>query len=133
MKKAMKLDMKLRHVDIYQHWLHQKIQQDQIVIQWLLTTEMSTDDLMKLLLVQQQILFIKQLNLVDILTQLSGNLSEELSNLSKHSQLSAGAADLEDENKIVYFNDFWQYLQLQQAWIQRMLTLRRCIKQLSCD
>ena len=67
---------------------------------------MPTDGLMKLLPTQQQALFIKQLNLVDISTQLSGNLGEELSNSSKHSQLSAGAADLEDENEIAYFNDF---------------------------
>ena len=38
--------------------------------------------------------------------QLSGNLSRDLSNLSGHSQLGAGAADLEDEEGIAYFGDF---------------------------
>ena len=67
---------------------------------------MPADSLMKLLLAQQQALFVKQLNLIDILMQLSRNLGGNLSNLSGHSQLSAEPADLEDGDGVVYFSNF---------------------------
>ena len=65
--------------------------------------------------------------------QLSRYLSGESSNSSRHSQLGAGTADLKNGDRIVYFSNFWQYLQLQQAWIWRMSTLRGYVGQLSCD
>ena len=102
----MKLNTKLRHVDIHQHWLCQEIQQGRIVIQLLSTAEMPADGLTKLLPAQRQALFVKQLNLVDISTRLSGNSGGELSNSSGHSQLGAGPADLEDGDGIAYFGDF---------------------------
>ena len=70
---------------------------------------MPTDGLTKLLPAQRQALFIKQLNLVEILTQLSRNSdgnSNRLSNSSGHSQLGAGPADLKDGEEIAYFSDF---------------------------
>ena len=73
---------------------------------------MPADSLTKLLLAQQQAQFVKQLNLVNILMQLSRNSGGDSSNLSGHSQLSTEAADLEDGEGIAYFGDFWQYLQL---------------------
>ena len=108
MKKIIKLNMKLRHIKIHQHWLHQEVQQGQIAIQWLSTAEMPADGLTKSLPAQRQAQFVKQLNLVDISTQLSGNSdgdSNRLSNSSGHSQLDAGPADLKDRNGIAYFNN----------------------------
>ena len=74
---------------------------------------MPADGLTKSLPAQQQAQFIKQLNLVNISMQLSGNSTQlsrnsegDLSNLSGHSQLSTEAADLEDGKGIAYFSDF---------------------------
>ena len=94
---------------------------------------MPADGLTKLLPAQWQALFIKQLNLVNISTQLSGNSGGDSSNLSGHSQLGAEPADLKDGDGIAYFGNSWHYLQLQQVQIRRMSTLRRCVGQLSYD
>ena len=70
---------------------------------------MPADGLTKSLPAQRQALFIKHLNLVDILMQLSRNSdgdSNRLSNSSGHSQLGAGPVDLGDGEGIVYFSDF---------------------------
>ena len=74
---------------------------------------MPTDGLTKSLPAQQQAQFVNQLNLVDILTQLSGNSTQlsrnsggDSSNSSGYSQLGAEAVDLEDGEGIAYFGDF---------------------------
>ena len=67
---------------------------------------MPADGLTKLLPAQRQVQFVKQLNLVDISTQLSRNSGGDSSNSSGHSQLGAEAADLEDGEGIAYFDDF---------------------------
>lgn len=69
-KKIMKLDTKLRHVDIHQHWLRQKVQNGRINVSWMLTNEMSADGLTKHLPRQKHEVFLKQLNLVDITDRL---------------------------------------------------------------
>jgi hypothetical protein len=70
-KEAIKLDSKLRHVDIHRHWLRQEIQNSRIALQWLPTAEMPADSLTKPLPAQKHAAFIKQLNLVDISSRLA--------------------------------------------------------------
>ena len=70
-KEVMKLDTKLRHVDIHQHWLRQEVQNGQINVSWVPTNEMPADGLTKHLPRQKHEAFLKQLNLVDITDRLA--------------------------------------------------------------
>ena len=47
--KSMKLQTKLRHVDIHSHWLRQEVQRGSIHIRWVPTKEMVADGLTKAL------------------------------------------------------------------------------------
>jgi len=57
---------KLRHVDIYRHWLRQEVQQGRIEIKWVATAEMGADGLTKLLPVQKHREFTNMLGLCDL-------------------------------------------------------------------
>jgi hypothetical protein len=48
-KEMLKLDTKLKHVDIHRHWLRQEIQTNRISVTWCSTAEMSADDFIKML------------------------------------------------------------------------------------
>jgi hypothetical protein len=63
---APKLNTKLRHIDIHQHWLRQEVQQQHIRLQWTPTAEMIADGLTKPLPPQRFKLFRNQLHLTDI-------------------------------------------------------------------
>ena len=60
------LTTKLRHVDIHQHWLREKVQMHEIDVDWTSTTTMKADGFTKLLTRQPFERFVQQLNLVDI-------------------------------------------------------------------
>lgn len=70
-KESIKLDSKLRHVDIHRHWLRQEVQNGQIALQWIPTAEMPADGLTKPLPAQKHAAFVQQLNLVNISSRLS--------------------------------------------------------------
>jgi hypothetical protein len=61
-----RLNTKLRHVDIHQCWLRERVQNNQLTIQWIPTPKMAADGLTKELSRQQHEAFVRQLNLVDI-------------------------------------------------------------------
>jgi hypothetical protein len=65
-KEMLKLDTKLKHVDIHEHWLRQKIQTNRINVNWCSTTKMSANDFIKMLSRQKHEEFLKQLHLIDI-------------------------------------------------------------------
>jgi hypothetical protein len=65
-KKMLKLDTKLKHVDIHKHWLRQKIQTNRINVSWCSTAKMSANDFIKMLSRQKHEEFLKQLHLIDI-------------------------------------------------------------------
>ena len=65
-KEAIKLNTKLRHVDIHQHWLRQAHQDGRLQFEWLETNDMPADGLTKLLPPQRHHEFVKQLNLVPV-------------------------------------------------------------------
>ncbi len=66
-KEMLKLDTKLKHVDIHKHWLRQEIQTNRISVSWCSTAEMSTNDFIKMLSRQKHEKFLKQLHLIDII------------------------------------------------------------------
>ena len=65
-KEMLKLDTKLRHVDIHRHWLRQEVQAGRINVSWMPTAEMPADGFTKVLPRQKHDDFIKQLHLTDI-------------------------------------------------------------------
>jgi len=71
-KEAPKLDTKLRHVDVHQHWLRQEVQEKRINVQWIRTDLMPADGLTKHLPKQKHRRFMKQLGLVDIRKRIQG-------------------------------------------------------------
>ncbi len=66
-----KLDTKLRHIDVHQHWLRQEVQDKKLDIRWVPTAKMPADGLTKILPYQKHKAQVKQLNLVDIRNQIS--------------------------------------------------------------
>ncbi|KAI0992614.1 hypothetical protein K3495_g15571 [Podosphaera aphanis] len=55
---------RLRHVDIYQHWLREQVQNKQVNVSWISTNNMVADGMTKSLCRQKHIRFVNLLNLV---------------------------------------------------------------------
>ena len=64
--KMVKIDTKLRHINIAQCWLRQKMQNDHLNVEYLPTAQMMTDGFIKLFPPQKHRIFIGQLGLVDL-------------------------------------------------------------------
>ena len=65
-KSDAELNTKLRHVNIYHHWLRQEVRNGNINIKWVPTADITADGLTKALPRQKHKTFIQQLNLVNI-------------------------------------------------------------------
>src|SRR5436189_2364101 len=65
-KDSVKLVTKLKHINIHKHWLHQEVQDNYLIINWVPTGDMPADGLIKVLSCQKHESFIRQLDLVDI-------------------------------------------------------------------
>ena len=61
-----KLSIKLKHVDIQNHWLCQEYQQNCITVCYIESKSMIADSLMKALLLNSHCWFLDQMNLIDI-------------------------------------------------------------------
>ena len=61
-----RLETKLRHIDIAQCWLRQEIQNDNIDVAYFSTARMTSDGLIKLLLIQKHQVFVQHLNMMDL-------------------------------------------------------------------
>ena len=70
MKKFMKLFIKLRHVDIYNYWLRQKVLNNLIKVVYTLSAEIMADGLIKALQGTAFRAFVEQIELVDVKEQL---------------------------------------------------------------
>jgi hypothetical protein len=68
---SMKLNTKLRHIDIHNHWLRQEHHAGRIRIEWIPTSEMPADGLTKALTHQRHEGFIKLIRLDDITEKLA--------------------------------------------------------------
>jgi hypothetical protein len=64
--KILKIETKLRHIDIAQCWLKQSIQSDYFSMNYLFITKMIANELTKILLSQKHRKFINQLKFVDV-------------------------------------------------------------------
>ena len=83
----MKLQTRLRHVDIHKHWLSQEYQAGRVSIRWLATAKMPADGLTKALSRQKHEGFIRLIGLVNISERLvSIRKMESLKNRLMHSQ-----------------------------------------------
>ena len=60
---------KFRHVDIHRHWLRQEIESDRINLTWVSIIIILADGLIKALLPQRHVDFVKLMDLVDQLNQ----------------------------------------------------------------
>ena len=60
-----KTEIKLKHIDIAQCWLRQKVQNEHLIVDYVPTAQMMADGLIKILNFQKHKIFINQLNLVD--------------------------------------------------------------------
>jgi hypothetical protein len=69
-KEMDKLATKLKHVDIHQLWVRQEVEAGRLKVQWVLTDRMPADGMTKMLPRQKHTEFVKQLNLMDICSQL---------------------------------------------------------------
>jgi hypothetical protein len=65
-KDTPRLETRLRHIDIQQHWLRQEVQEKRLHVEWLPTAQMPADGLTKALTRQKHDAFVKHLGLVDI-------------------------------------------------------------------
>jgi hypothetical protein len=65
-KETPKLNTKLRHVDVHQHWLRQEVQAKNVAVTWIPTSAMPADGLTKRLSIQQHRKFVQQLGMIDI-------------------------------------------------------------------
>jgi len=72
-KTAHKLQTKLKHVDIHQHWVRQEVAEGRLQVEWKPTSQMPADGLTKILPRQKHKSFVQQLGLSDISSALPGS------------------------------------------------------------
>jgi hypothetical protein len=70
-----KMNIKLRHVDITQCWLRQSIQQEKINVKYFSTAHMMIDEMIKLLSSQRHKQFIQQLRLMNVKSLMNDEIS----------------------------------------------------------
>jgi hypothetical protein len=68
-KETMKLDTKLKHVDVHQLWLRQEVEAGRIHVKWVPTASMPADGLTKILPPQKHENFVNQLGLVRLTSE----------------------------------------------------------------
>jgi Reverse transcriptase (RNA-dependent DNA polymerase)/GAG-pre-integrase domain len=73
-----RLQTKLRHVDIHNHWLRQEVQRQSIIVQYTPSEQMIADGLTKALLKDGHEKFKRQIGLTDISTRLQERKTKEL-------------------------------------------------------
>jgi nucleoside diphosphate kinase len=73
--KIVKMNTKLRHVDIAQCWLRQSIQLEKIDVEYLSTAHMMIDEMIKLLFSQRHKQFIDQLRLMNVKSLMNDEIS----------------------------------------------------------
>ena len=65
-KDSPKLVTKLKHVDIHQHWLREKVERGEIKVEWISTSDQAADGFTKPLSHQKHLEFVQQLKMVNI-------------------------------------------------------------------
>ena len=91
-----KLNTKLRHVDIHQHWLRQEYTARRVLFEWIPTTEMIADGFTKALPKQKFQNFVQMVGMVDI----SDRLRDEKRMETLRETLKARKADEDPEIEV---------------------------------
>ena len=84
-------NIKLRHVDIYRHWLRQKVQNETVNIKWILSINILADELTKILLSQRHKEFVRLIDFEDVLTAciIKEDENEEIKKKAKDAEEAA--------------------------------------------
>src|SRR5215471_11487414 len=91
-----RLQTKLRHVDIHNHWLRQEIRDGRITVEYVSTKKMIADGLTKALSRSEFNEFRQQINLVDIAEQIANREARESQNSElNHNSLRAYMGDID--------------------------------------
>jgi hypothetical protein len=77
-KDIAKLQTKLRHVHIHNHWLRQEAQKDRIKVEYRPTTDMIADGLTKALCFAQVQKFVRQIGLTDMSSYLDNRRLQDI-------------------------------------------------------
>ena len=72
-----KLSMKLKHIDVQNHWLRQEYKWDHIIIHYIDLKSMIADRLTKALSLNSHHQFLEQMNLIDIQDRLQDRRAQE--------------------------------------------------------
>ncbi|KAK9444007.1 polyprotein [Metarhizium brunneum] len=96
-EESAKLTTQLRHVDIYQHWLRQEVQNERIKVRWVESKDMVADGMTKALPKVRHIEFLRQLRIEDIRSRIGtgAKLEEARSQLQERLQNPDKEKDLE--------------------------------------
>ncbi|EXU94526.1 reverse transcriptase domain protein [Metarhizium robertsii] len=96
-EESAKLTTQLRHVDIYQHWLRQQVQNNQINVRWVESKDMIADGMTKSLPKVRHIEFLRQLRIEDIRSRIGNEakLEEARSKVRERLQNPDNELDLE--------------------------------------
>ncbi|KID83900.1 polyprotein [Metarhizium guizhouense ARSEF 977] len=96
-EESAKLTTQLRHVDIYQHWLRQEVQNSRIEVRWVESKDMMADGMTKSLPKVRHIEFLRQLRIEDIRSRIGNEarLEEARSKVRERLQNPDNVLDLE--------------------------------------
>src|SRR5215469_10153894 len=94
-----RLQTKLRHVDIHNHWLRQEVRDKRIIVEYTPTKQMIANGLMKALSRNEFHEFLQQVNLVDIANRIADRKAQEDQQEElNHNSLQAYMGDIDDIN-----------------------------------
>ena len=96
-EESAKLTTQLRHVDIYQHWLRQQVQNSRIKVRWVESKDMVADGMTKALPKVRHNEFLRQLQIEDIRNRIGNEakLEEARSKVHERFQSPDNKLDLE--------------------------------------
>ena len=64
--KISRVETKLRHINIAQCWLRQKVEKNRLMIEYIFTVQMTANDFIKMLIFQKHRVFIQHLKLMNL-------------------------------------------------------------------
>ena len=102
-----KLSIKLKHVDIQNHWLCQEYQWDCITVCYIKSKNMIVNDLMKIFLLNSHCWFLDQMNLIDIWDHLQDHQIQEVAATFESSESMNIDWILHESPVSEYYEKFW--------------------------
>ena len=82
-RENLRLDTKLRHIDIHQHWLRQEVKCGHIALKWTPSAQMLADGFTKALPTQRHRLFVKNLRMIDLNQDSTADAADPEGNVSE--------------------------------------------------